>query len=469
MDGDKYSLSESAKGKLNLLLKTVLADVKPSKEEIAESKYAINEIMARLKKNSPKEVEILLAGSVARGTQIKGNSDIDIFLLFPKSMKEEVIEKKGLEIGKSIVNKKKGESYIVKYAEHPYTRLLLSDLRVNVDIVPAFKISSAKERGTAVDRTQLHNEFINSNLSEKQRDEVRALKALLKAHHVYGAEAKTEGFSGYLCELLVYHYGSFFKLITSLANTKLPIVINTSLTPFDKSTLPEILKKFDHKLIVIDPTDSNRNVAANVSEESLSRFILVARNLIKNPAITDFYGKGYDDTNASKKLNGIRNTLGTNLYLIHFKVPDIAQDIIWQQLKKTRFRLQSLLTDNGFEPILSLQNVTDTDAVFGFFIDEIHRESTKIVGPSIEMGEAVDKFIKAHPNSLMLSVEKDRLCSVEKAKYSEPYNLIKSFIFSKSTMLPSYLKSKNAHLYVNKIPESHAKLLYIAYWEKTSI
>ena len=37
-------------------------------------------------------------------------------------MKDTVIEKKGLEIARKIVDKKKEESYIVKYAEHPYTK-----------------------------------------------------------------------------------------------------------------------------------------------------------------------------------------------------------------------------------------------------------------------------------------------------------------------------------------------------------
>ncbi|MGD0728850.1 MAG: CCA tRNA nucleotidyltransferase [Candidatus Micrarchaeaceae archaeon] len=469
MEDNKYGLSASSKKRLDTLLKAVLLDVKPSKKEIDDSKYAINEVMARLKKNSPKDVEILLAGSVARGTQIRGNSDIDIFLLFPRSMKEEIIEKKGLEIGKSIVNKKKGESYIVKYAEHPYTRLLLNDLRINVDIVPAFKIKDSKERGTAVDRTQLHNEFVNQNLSEKQRDEVRVLKAFLKAHNIYGAEAKTEGFSGYLCELLIYHNGSFSKLVTNIANLELPLVINTASMQFDKSTLSSIIKKFNHKLIVIDPTDSNRNVAANVSEESLLRFALVSRKLIKNPVKGMFYSQSYDEANSETKLTQLRSKLNADIYAIYFKVPNIAQDIIWQQTKKTRLRLESLLKENGFEPILSLQYTKETDAIMAFFIPDIKINSTKVTGPSIEMVDAVEKFMKSHKNSILTLIDKDRIYSIEKSKYKNPEEFIRHFLSDKSTQLPSNLKAKNATLHINKIPEKHARMLYLAHWEKTNI
>lgn len=464
----KYNLTASAKTRLDLLMKEVLKDFKPSKGEIDESKAAINEMMGRLKKNSPKDVEILLAGSVARGTQIKGRSDIDIFLLFPRKMPEALIERKGLEIGKSIVNKKKNESYIVKYAEHPYTRLLLNDMRLNVDIVPAYKITNAKDRGTAVDRTQLHNEFVNSNLSERQRDEVRVLKVFLKTHHIYGAEAKVEGFSGYLCELLIHHYGSFAKLVVGMANAKMPIVINTA-DSNEGALLTSIAKRFNKNIVVIDPTDSNRNVAANVSDESLFKFVLVARKLVNKPEKELLFGKGYSNIDSGKKLLGLKNRLGANIYLLHFKVPDIAQDIIWQQLKKTRLRVDAVLEENGFKPIISLQNTKDTDAVMGFFISDTHISSTKIIGPSIQMSEAAERFLKAHSNSTFISVEKDRLYSIEKARYSNAEKVIRAFIFENSGNLPSYLKAKNSTLYVNEIPERDAKLLYEAYVEKASI
>ena len=125
---------------------------------------------------------------------------------------------------------------------------------INVDIVPAYKIKNAEERGTAVDRTQLHNEFVNSNLNVRQRDEVRVLKAFLKAHGIYGAEARIEGFSGYLCELLIYHYGTFANLVTAMANLKLPLIINTGKSrKMNNENTASMLKLFGKRLIVVDP------------------------------------------------------------------------------------------------------------------------------------------------------------------------------------------------------------------------
>ena len=169
--------------------------------------------MGRLKKVVPKGIEIMVAGSAARGTNLRGNSDIDIFLLFKNPVPKEKMEKTAIEVAKRLVKGNKNESYIVRYAEHPYARLFLDNVGLRVDLVPAYKITSASERITSVDRTQLHNQFVKSSLSQRQRDDVRVLKALLKFHGIYGAEARTEGFSGYLCELLIHTYGSFAGLL----------------------------------------------------------------------------------------------------------------------------------------------------------------------------------------------------------------------------------------------------------------
>lgn len=469
MENRPYALSASGKKALDAILKKVIAEVKPSKSEIADAKYVINTIMGRLKKNAPSNVEILLAGSIARGTQIRGKSDIDIFLLFPRTTKESVVEAKGLEIGKSIVDKKNGESYLIKYAEHPYVRLMLNNIGVNFDIVPAYKIYSAKERGTAVDRTQLHNEFVNSTLTDKQRDDVRILKAFLKAHNIYGAEARIEGFSGYLCELLIYNYGSFANLLTKIANSKLPILVNTANSRTTGEDTASMLKFFNHRFIIIDPTDGNRNVAANVSEESYFRFVLASRQLLTSPTKIAFYGIKKSDAYPQRQLSELRTKLETNIYLLHFRVPDIANEIIWQQLKKVRLRLGDVLKEHGFEPVISLQNVEGKDAIIGFFINNVQAGSTKVVGPKVEMAEAVERFIKSHRNSKLISIEQERIYAIEPAEYRNPEKLVRAFIGSKSTALPSNIKAKNSSFYLNKMPESCAKLLYAAYSEKFSI
>ena len=463
--GAKHASGGAASKKLAALMKHVLSDVTPSKEEEASLRFAANEVMGRLVHAAPKYVEIMLAGSAARGTQVSGSSDIDIFLLFPRKMDERTIEESGLRIGKSIVDKRKGESYIVKYAEHPYVRLLLNDIGLKVDVVPAYKISSATERGTAVDRTQLHNEFINGHLSQRQRGDVRLLKAFLKAHRIYGAEAKIEGFSGYLCELLIYHYGSFPKLLEAFSGMSLPVVINHGVKTIDANVEA---KRFGKEFVVIDPTDSNRNVAANVSQESLLRLVFSSRKLLADPSLESFYGKPFSSVNSSASLAAESSALGT-MYTIRFRIPDMAPDIIWQQLKRLRARLHSSLEDYGFMVTASIQGTSDSDALMSFFIQNDKLLSRVINGPSLGMVDAATKFVSAHSKSISLYADDGRIKAIEKPEHPTPESFLRAFLKSKKADLPSHLGARSATIHVGKLPEGQAKILYEEYCNRFSI
>ncbi len=70
---------------------------------------------------------------------------------------------------------------------------------------------------------------------------------------VYGSELKTQGFSGYLTELLIIHYGSFENTVKEACFWK----------PGEKIDLMQHSKiKYDEPLVMVDPTDPKRNVAA---------------------------------------------------------------------------------------------------------------------------------------------------------------------------------------------------------------
>lgn len=459
------------KKRLDPLITRVLKDVKPTDEEIKYANSVANEIMSRLKSKAPADVGLLLAGSVARGTQMRGDYDIDIFLLFPKHMKKEQIEKKGLELAKRIVNPKKNESYTIKYAEHPYVKLLLKDRGVTADLVPAYKISNAAERGTAVDRTQLHNEFVNRSLSSRQRDEVRVLKAFLLAHNVYGAEASTEGFSGYLCELLIYCYRSFAELLEKIADARMPVVIEPAA---QKQLMPEtegaklLCSKFNSTFIVVDPTDSNRNVAANVSEESFARFMLSARALLANPVYSHFYGPKYSDLGSKTRLNEVLHALDCRLYALRFVLPGIAEDILWHQLKRACRMIEASLAKNSFAPMLSLCNISGNEAVLGFLVNNVVIGSTVLHGPEVFMKGASHAFLDAHRNSI-ISLDGNRLIAVGRARYRQPDLLFKQILKGREVVLPSHLDSTSSALYIDDVPEKYAKMLYAAFMAKTSM
>ncbi|MEM0149633.1 MAG: CCA tRNA nucleotidyltransferase [Candidatus Micrarchaeaceae archaeon] len=464
----KNAIGKRAKGLASIesITEKVLKNVKPTAEEIRITTDLANGLMDRIKQAAPKDVEILLAGSVARGTQVRGNSDIDIFLLFPKGMDERKMEKKGIEIAKKLVRKEKRERFEIKYAEHPYLKLIMDDVGLKADIVPAFKIDDSKDMGSAVDRTQLHNNFVNSNLSTYQRDQVRVLKSFLRFHSAYGAEAKTEGFSGYLCELLIHQYGSFEKLINAFSNLKLPLCLK----PLDRSEIPnpDIFKTFKSDFIVLDPTDSSRNVAAGVSRTSLMRFVMSCRIFLSNPSIKYFYGPEYDEEHAAAKLDGISRALGAEMHALLFNIPDISEEIIWQQLKRLEKQINLRMDESGFGPLLSIEAMLDGKAAILFLTNSYHIGSVIRKGPSVLMRDASLAFVKAHSRST-LRLDNDLLLSLDKSAFSNPEDLLRGILHDKDFAFPSYLSKAKSKVVSGKLPEDYAKMLYRRYIELTSI
>ncbi len=460
------SLRLKSPTKFAALMGTVLSRVTPSETEEAAMRAGISTVIGRLSKIVGSRAELIVAGSSARGTNISGDSDVDIFMLFDKSVGKDSMEHEAVNAAKLFVKGMKGESYVVKYAEHPYARLLLGDLGINVDLVPAYKISSTDEMGTSVDRTQLHNEFVNAHMTTAQKGDVRVLKALLKEHFIYGAESKTEGFSGYLCELLVLHYGSLLEVLERMSSAKMPLAIQPGRDA--RESADALAKRFGKAFVVVDPIDAGRNVAANVSEESLARLAIVARTLLDKPSESTFYSKGHSDANPQRSIADLRKRLGISMHAISMEFKDVSDEIIWQQVKKLERRVAASLSSNGTTVLLSLSNVSDGHAMACFFVGTAHNRFKVVSGPSAFMGSAADSFIRAHSDAIFLSLDNDKLFAVHPYD-SKSEGIIKDVIADK-TGLPSQMKKNSIKVYSDAhIPVDVARMIYASYSKKVSI
>ncbi len=216
----------------------------------------IEEVEARLLEIGKKEglnFEIFLGGSYAKGTDIKG-SDADIFMLFPGDFDPINVLK---------VLKREFPEGREEYSDHPY--LMLPQKSFSIDIVPGYKAASGMDLKTAVDRTPFHVKFVQENFTNDMKDEVRILKQFLKGIGSYGAESSVQGFSGYVAELLIYRFKTFDGVISSAKQWKIPCILDKGKKDFNGANL-----------VIIDPVDPDRNVAANVSKENLATFILAS-------------------------------------------------------------------------------------------------------------------------------------------------------------------------------------------------
>ena len=171
------------------------------------------------------------------------------FIKFDKSTSEKKFSEIAKKVGFNAL--KKFKPYI-RFSEHPYVEAVIRRTKVNV--VPCYLVTKGKWK-SAADRTQFHTEFMLENLSGPMKNNVRLLKQFLKNNGIYGAEISQQGFSGYVAEVLIWNFGSFEGVVQAIAKIKSAQVIG-------KAT-----KKFDTPISIIDPIDTERNLAAAISNE----------------------------------------------------------------------------------------------------------------------------------------------------------------------------------------------------------
>ncbi len=444
----------------------VLDEIKPSQAETVATVANINVVMHRLARIVDKGVELKVVGSIARGTNLKGDSDVDIFVLFHKKTDPKELVRKGLTYGKKLASGKK-DRYEIKYAEHPYIRLFLEELGIRIDLVPALKIDSIEEMGTTVDRTPLHADFINSNLNEKQRDDARVLKAMLKAHNIYGAEVKVGGFPGYLCEILVYQFGSLLRLLDNTALFSLPIMLD----PRTKNRLSDhnLVKKFNSNFIVIDPVDSNRNVAAGVSPESLAKFVLIARQFVKEPSMKCFYGTGFSATSSQSLVKRFLNASGLSLYLISIDVPDKSEDIVWPQLRKVANIITDAAARYDYRIFLTIPWVSEGKGNMLFLAPRDGNGARMLKGPDVFMRSAAESFLKGHRDAIGPIIKGTSVYLIEKNRYKDLEALLKDFSKGKLLKRHKDIDMRGATLLVDKLPKNLSEYAYSEILKRISL
>jgi len=329
------------------MVEEVLRRVKPSGVDQANLRRVVDLLFQKIKKAASSlrvEVKPLLVGSAARGTWLRSERELDIFLLFSPEVSREQLERKGLALARKVA----GTAGKERYAEHPYITMDFEGFQV--DLVPCFEVEDPSKIKSAVDRTPHHQRYVWERLTEELRDQVLVLKQFVRGIGVYGAEAKVQGFSGYLCELLILNYKSFKTLVESAAGWKPGVVIDLEQV-YPNEAEPRTL--FERQpLIVIDPVDPRRNVAAAVSLRSFSTFVLACRDFLERPSVKFFFPK----RPAKLTREGFRQLIkrrGTKLCCLWIKHSGLPEDVIYPQLRKTERAIAGELVQGGFEVLRS--------------------------------------------------------------------------------------------------------------------
>ena len=353
-------------------------------------------------------IEPMLVGSVAKGTHLK-DPDIDLFMLFSESTPMEQLKEAGLAIGRKVLG---GREH---YAQHPYVRGTYKGFQV--DLVPCFRIRDTRAKISAVDRTPFHTEFVKKNLKKGMADEVRLLKRFMKGIESYGAEAKVQGFSGYLCELLVMRFGSFRAVLGSGKNWKVGEAME--LPGFPGNEFPE-------PLTFIDPVDSKRNVASAVSPETMLRFILASREYLADPSVKFFFPAervAWD----SGRVRRVAGKSIQNLLSVTFPKLDLIDDVVYPQLRKSLAAITALLERAEFEVEKTSIHVDKVTHLLIELVSMSLPKSRKHRGPPVN-SETVNEFL-AKWNTLGISapyIESGRWYVMTEREYERADALVKA-------------------------------------------
>lgn len=374
---------------INSVSKQILRRITPTEEERirvnALSRRLEQEIAAACKRESvPATVRV--EGSVAKDTWISENPDIDIFMRLPTSIPRKNLGQVGLKIAKDAAG---DAEQLERFAEHPYLEIFIEGYRV--DIVPCYDAKPG-EWQSATDRTPYHTDYIKSNLSVEKRNEVRLLKRFMQGIGVYGAEIKTGGFSGYLCELLIISYGSFYKTIQAFANYSKRITIDIG--GFYAERKKELALLFPEPLVIVDPVDKGRNVASAVQNQKLYTFIGASREFLKKPSEEFFYPPKRHAVPPNLIEGRLARCCSSFVFLVIGET-NAVPDVLWGQLYRSKRSLRKLFETNDFK-VLKDEVWSDEKApsIFVFELEQnVLPNIKKHLGPQLERQIESEKFL----------------------------------------------------------------------------
>ncbi|MBD3354727.1 CCA tRNA nucleotidyltransferase [Candidatus Woesearchaeota archaeon] len=398
------------------LLKGVLKDIKPTKEEEKKIKKKIREFLSRLNKGL-KDGKAVLGGSGAKGTWLSKQHDADVFVQYNYKKYKDKSDKLSDILEKDLKKIFSGVKRL--HGSRDYFQIRKEDF--TFEVVPILKITKAKDAVNITDASPLHARWVNK--SKPLADEIRLTKQFCKAIGVYGAESYIKGFSGYMCEILTINYGGFLKLVKKAAKWKPKTVIDFKGYYKNKRDVLFNLNKSktEGPMVIVDPVDKSRNAAAALGEEKYLKFICICKEFLKNPSKEFFEIKEI-------KIDDLNKTAGKDkLIVLNIESLKGKEDVVGSKLLKAFEFIDKKLEKKGFKVYSSgWKWDKKKDAKFWFIIDKkklsmyIEKE-----GPPKEMKKHVKKFKKKYKRT---SVKNGKLYAKVKRKYREPERLVKDLI-----------------------------------------
>ena len=367
---------------LKPVLSAVHERIDPTDAEREDLRAAVDELIARIEAELAEvdvDADVVHVGSTARDTWIRGDRDIDLFVRFPPALDRSMLARLGLDIGNEVLPEGHEE-----YAEHPYVTGQYDGY--DVDLVPCYRVESARAIKSAVDRTPFHNAYLEEHIDTDTAGEIRLFKQFLKGIGVYGSDLRTEGYSGYLTELLILEYGSFEEVLDAAAGWHPPVEFD----PEDHGA-----RTFDDPLVVIDPTDPERNVAAVVAPENVARLVHYARSFLADPDESVFFPDPVEPLDAAEVREFVEERATTPIAVV-FDPPDLVDDQLYPQLRRSLDGVVRGLEHRGFDVYRSAAWVEEKGVLYVELASASLPAVERHEGPPVHAREHAKRFLDTY-------------------------------------------------------------------------
>ncbi|MBU1622774.1 MAG: CCA tRNA nucleotidyltransferase [Nanoarchaeota archaeon] len=370
-------------------MQEVLQKIKPNKQERDHFKTVSTTFLKKLNTKLT-NAHAILGGSGKKDTWLAGNHDIDIFVMF--DFKQHALKSAQLT---NLLQTKLKQAF-------PKTRISrlhgsrdyfqLKHEKYIFEIIPILKINKAEKALNITDISPLHSVWVNKK-GKGKKDEIRLVKQFCRANNLYGAESHLTGFSGYVLEILISHYGSFEKLLKASQKWKTKAIIDPEKYYQKKMALFHLNKsKLNSPLIVIDPVDKSRNAAAALGLEKYNLFRKLAREYLKKPQAKFFIKKELNFAELKKEAEKKKQ----NLVYLEVKPLSGKNDVIGGKLLKAFNFIEKQL-----QPFAIKKSGWDWDKFYFFLAKKELAKFEVRAGPPLEMKQFVQDFKRRNKNNFV--------------------------------------------------------------------
>ncbi|HLC85399.1 MAG TPA: nucleotidyltransferase domain-containing protein [Candidatus Nanoarchaeia archaeon] len=382
------------------VLKEVLGSLKPQgpSKEITATLKKVNDLIegANLK------AKAVIGGSYAKGTNLPGDHDVDIFVKFSMAYVEQDLS---ALLGKVMIPFKP----LRVHGSRDYFQL--KQAGVSYEFIPVLDIKSTNQVQNVTDCSTLHTSWFLKK-GKGLQDQVRLAKLFCKAQGVYGAESHIRGFSGHVLDILIVYYGGFEKLLKAVQKWKVKTVIDQGNVHKGKALFNLNKSKTLGPLVVIDPIQRDRNASSGVSEEKFHRLIDAAKAFSKKPSSAFFVPEELDLDILKKKFPA--------LLIVKLKPHEGKDDVVGSKVLKVFEELRASLKD--FSPIESGWEFEDP-SILWYGLARTRRDSEILIsGPPIDIVQHAEAFKKAHKGAF---VKDGRLFAKEKRELIDALDVAK--------------------------------------------